>query len=407
MGIHISHRSTTLESILAIDIGTSSLKAAFIGLDFKQKAFTREMYSADTNIARQWEAALLQGIQRLFEACPFAKPVAVCISANGPSLVPVGVDGEAGEPLLWYDRRTVTIAGEKSFFLPHAAFFARDCSEQYERTRFLFSAQEWLSFKMGAEPVTVLPQSGYAEYYWNAEQCALFGVDRAKFPPFVGMGEIIGAVSKEAARRYGLMQGVPIIGAGPDFIMALIGVGAIETGVVCDRAGTSEGINMCTDHETAVRAVGLRVLPHIKDGLWNIGGVIPRSGALFDDFLKKNSQNGDYGEILRGIMADEQGEGFSTLETMARDVKAVLKTFEQNGLPIKEMRVSGGQGKSRLWNQMKADRTGCILVIPAIVDGELAGDAALTFTALGQTRTIEEAVSRLFRIKEIFHPSTE
>ncbi|MDR0786026.1 MAG: FGGY-family carbohydrate kinase [Treponema sp.] len=395
-----------LESILTIDIGTSSLKAAFIGLDYRQKAFVREVYSTDANMARQWEAALLRGVQELFEICPSAKPLAVCASANGPSMVPVGVDGEVGEPLLWHDRGTVDIEGKKSFFLPHAAFLARDFSERYRRTRFLFSAQEWLSFRLGAKPVTVLPQSGYAEYYWDDEQCALFGVDRAKFPPFVNMGEIIGVVSKEAAGRYGLTQGVPIVGAGPDFTMALIGVGAIETGVVCDRAGTSEGINMCADRETAARAVGLRTLPHVKNGLWNIGGVIPRSGALFDDFLKRNSQDGDYGEILRRIMADKQGEGFSTLETMAREVKSVLETFARNGLPIKEMRVSGGQGKSRLWNQMKADRTGCILVIPEITDGELAGDAALALTALGQTHDLEEAVSRLFRVKEVFYPHT-
>jgi sugar (pentulose or hexulose) kinase len=396
-----------LESILTVDIGTSSLKAAFIGLDFKQKAFARETYSADTNMARQWEAALLRGVQRLFEACPLAKPIAVCISANGPSMVPVGVDGEVWEPLLWYDKRTVTIEEKKSFFLPHASFFARDCSEQYEKTRFLFSAQEWLSFRMGAEPVTVLPQSGYAEYYWDDEQCTLFGVDRAKLPHFVNMGEVIGSVSKEAAVRYGLTHGIPIVGAGPDFIMALIGVGAIESGVVCDRAGTSEGINLCTDSEPAAfSSTGLRVLPHIKNGLWNIGGVIPRSGALFDDFLKRNSQSKDYSEILRRIMADEQSEGFSTLETMAQETKAVLETFERNGLTIKEMRVSGGQGKSRLWNQMKADRIGCALAIPEITDGELAGDAALAFTALGQTRSLEEAVNRLFHIKEVFYPHT-
>ncbi|MDR0410849.1 MAG: FGGY-family carbohydrate kinase [Treponema sp.] len=395
---------SVLESILTIDIGTSSLKTAFIGLDFKQKAFDREIYLTDTNIARQWEAALYRGVQRLFEICPSAKPIAVCTSANGPSIVPVGVDGKIEKPLLWYDQRTITIEGSKSFFLPHAAFFVRDSPERYERTRFLFSAQEWLSFRMGAEPVTVLPQSRYAEYYWDNGQCALFGVDRRKFPPFVNMGEIIGTVSKEAAGRYRLTQGVPIIGAGPDFIMALIGVGAIEAGIVCDRAGTSEGINMCMERETALRVIGLRVLPHIKDGLWNIGGVIPCSGALFDDFLKRNSQDGDYDEILRRIMADKQGKGFSTLETMAGGVRTVLDIFEQNGLPVKEMRISGGQGKSRLWNQMKADRTRTILVIPEITDGELAGNAALALTALGQTRGVKEAVNRLFRVKEIFHP---
>ncbi|MDR0644002.1 MAG: FGGY-family carbohydrate kinase [Treponema sp.] len=397
---------SALETILTVDIGTSSLKTAFIGFDGRQKAFARETYSAHANMARQWETALFRGVQRLFEACPFEKPSAVCVSANGPSLVPVSVDGEIWEPLLWHDQKIINIKGQKSFFLPHAAFFAHDFSERYERTRFLFSAQEWLSFRMGADPVTVLPQNGYVEYYWDDEQCARFRVDRDKFPPFVNMGEIIGAVSKEAARRYGLPQGIPIVGAGPDFIMALIGVGAIEAGIVCDRAGTSEGINMCAERETAARAAGLRVLPHIRNGLWNIGGVIPRSGALFDDFLKKKAQSGDYGKILREIMRDKQSEGFSTLETMAREVKAVLETFAKNDIPIKEMRVSGGQGKSRLWNQMKADITGCVFVAPQITDGELAGDAALALTALRQTRDIEEAVSRLFRVKEIFHPHT-
>ena len=266
--------------VLCADIGTSSLKAALIDLEGRKLAFAREVYLADRFAqgqirASDWEAALSLAVGSLLTAAGGAKPRAVCISGNGPTLVPVTFEGEALLPLHWYDGKVIPIdpaetghdeiraalPKAKSFFLPHAGWFLQHCPQEYKKTQYLFSAQEWLSFKLGADPVTTLPAAGYIPYYWEADQCAALGLDWEKFPPFVNLGSIIGKVSPDAAARYGLPAGIPVVAGGPDFIIALLGVGAIEPGMVCDRAGTSEGINVCSPVPIQTKEVG--VLPHL------------------------------------------------------------------------------------------------------------------------------------------------
>lgn len=398
--------------ILTVDIGTSSLKAALIGVDGRLECFDRETYAeAKEILSSHWENALSRALARLFKdkSADFLK--AVCISANGPTFVPYTFDGQSLAPILWRDTKTVQVASAKSFFLPHSAYFAQSEPLLYEKTKYLFSAQEWLSFMLGAEPVTALPNRLYEEYYWNDEQCALFGVDSAKFPPFVAMGSVIGAVSDKAASRFFLKKGVPIVAGAPDFIAALIGAGALKKGIACDRAGTSEGVNLCEDFASEKdrkkeEIKGLRVLPHIKEGLWNIGGLIPQSGSLFDQYRAENGwTNRDYGELLAEIIGEKKEErGLFVLQTMAAQVKNALNRFQENGFSITEMRVSGGQAKNPLWNKLKADLTGCTLLVPEIADCELAGDACLAETALGEARDIEEASALIFRIKEKYEP---
>jgi xylulokinase len=413
---------------LSVDIGTSSLKAAFIDSDGSVAAFAREAYpvQAKSVLTVHWENALVSALAAMFTEYTARMGLnaadrleAVCISANGPTLVPYTIDGKSLPPLLWCDERTVLAAAGAtsgreraeitSLFLSHAAWFARNEPALYEKTKYFISAQEWLSLLLGAEPVTVLPNGLYEAYYWNKSQCALFGVDMERFPSFVEMGCTIGSVSETAARRFNLKPHIPIVAGGPDFIAALIGTGTVEPGLVCDRAGTSEGINLCVPFvETRGIPVcyGLRTLPHIHEGLWNLGGIIPRSGSLFDQYRMENGQpQHGYDELMRNII-EEKGMGYAVLVTMAFHVKNMLDTFKKNGFTITEMRVSGGQAKSKIWNQLKADLTGCALIIPEIVDGELAGNACLAAVALGRARNTGEAIAQMFRIKERYDPET-
>ncbi|MDR2783668.1 MAG: sugar kinase [Treponema sp.] len=412
--------------VLSVDIGTSSLKAMLIDSDGFPAAFAREAYPvpADAALTEVWENAFASAISALSAEYTARNGLnaadrleAICISANGPTLVPYTIDGKSLPPLLWCDGRVAgTVSGEsaevKTLFLPHVAWFAQNEPALYEKTKYFISAQEWVSFMLGAEPVTALPNELYKKYYWNERQCALFGLDMAKFPPFVEMGNVIGHVSEKAAQRFNLRPHIPITAGAPDFIAALIGTGVMEPGLVCDRAGTSEGINLCASLSGTGEAPaggtptfdGLRTLPHIHKDQWNLGCIIPQSGSLFDQYrLESNQQQRDYDELLRNIL-QEKSKGYTTLVMMALQVKNALGIFQKNGFAIAEMRVSGGQAKSRLWNQFKADLTGCVIVVPEITDGELAGNACLAAVALGRAKNIDEAAVQLFRIKERYEP---
>jgi xylulokinase len=170
--------------------------------------------------------------------------------------------------------------------------------------------------------------------------------------------------------------------------MALLGSGATKPGLVCDRAGSSEGINVCASEppsEAVSAAYSLRVLPHAVEGLWNISIVLPESGSLIDRYrLENGEQNIPYEETLKGMIswADERLTLHPILRKITDQVRGALETLCKAGYPVYEMRHSGGQAKSLLWNKLKAEICGCKLLVPEIPDTELAGDAAAAMLAL-------------------------
>jgi sugar (pentulose or hexulose) kinase len=438
--------------ILCADIGTSSLKAAFLDTNGRERAFVRVPYAGKSPsgagsgfgeaASDDWEAALFLAVETLLSQIPDAKPGAICISGNGPTLVPVTYDDKELPPLQWYHDGSGR-AGSGSLFLPHAIRFREECPGEYEKTRYLFSPQEWLSYRLGAEAVTVLPSAAYEPYYWDLPQCEAAGLDRGKFPPFVNLGSPIGRLSPEAARRLSLSPGIPLIAGGPDFIMALIGVGAIEPGIVCDRAGSSEGINVCSPVPPA--AGELRVLPHIRKEFWNVSALVPVSGRLFEWFRTLTGQeNQSYEAILEEIIPhpgspqersaplpsssfffphiaspDKTGPGAfvsipgltsraelgrGVVEAIGFLTRDALETLDRRGFRVQEMRISGGQGKNARWNQLKADISGVNLLVPEVKDAELAGDAILAAIALGEAADLDEAVRRMIHIEERYIP---
>lgn len=433
------------EAVLCADIGTSSLKISLIGFDGKQLSFIREPYpfekvTSGTVEASDWESAFRNGTAFILNKHRDVKIRAVAVSGNGPTLVPVTKDDTALFPLHWHDRRVFIPEGAgkpASFFLPHAAWLKHNDQAAYENVKWFFSSQEWLSFRLGADPVTVLPSPAYEPFYWDREQLDLFGIDGKTLPPFTDLGTRIGTVSARAAASFGLEQGVPIVAGGPDYIMALIGTGAIHDGMVCDRAGTSEGINVCTG--TPVFAEGLRTLPHVTGGHWNVGAMIPTSGRLFEWFREITGQRDrSYQEMLEEIIS---GQGFDCLasesdffpnlnasgmltspscfvstaglttraqlgramvESIGFMVLDALDTLKANGFAVQEMRLSGGQAKNPLWNQLKANICGCSLLVPDIIDAELAGDACAAMLYLKEARDLEEACLGIVKINRIY-----
>jgi xylulokinase len=360
--------------------------------------------------AAAWEDALRRAVMTLFANIRDAKIEAVCISGNGPTLVPVDRSGAALTPLYWFGA-TVRSGVSPSFFLPHAAHFMQEFPREYEKTRCFYSCQEWLSARLGAESVTVLPAKTYAPFYWDEAGFASFGLEREKFLPFVQLGSIIGRTNEDAMQIFGIPKNIPIVAGGPDFVMALLGTSCVEAGLVCDRSGTSEGINVCVteseaaSHRAEWQKLGLRMLPHVMDGLWNVSVVLGESGIRFDRWrVESGNENKSYDELLQELIPDEVLQDahiplekvHPVLLEISNGVKEALALLKLAGIKVGEMRLSGGQAKNPRWNLLKARLLNCTLLLPQIPDAELAGDAALSAFALGEAPSIKIACKNLF-----------
>jgi xylulokinase len=95
--------------------------------------------------------------------------------------------------------------------------------------------------------------------------------------------------------------------------------------------------------------------------------------------------------------------GRAVVHSVGFGIRNLIETLEHKGCRISALRVSGGQGRNPVWNQMKADMTGKRIEIPEIIDAELTGGAIAAFSALDGIGLAETA-ARLVRIEEVFVP---
>lgn len=426
--------------ILTADLGTSSLKAALITRDGRLEARVRIPYPDPPGLGRrdfdalQWESAFREALRQL----PRADLSALAVSGNGPTLVPCDAEGGPLAPAdLWLQDRSLPVDGQSSYYLPKAAWLKAHDNGTWERTAMLLSCPEWLQYRLTGRAVMVLPHEEFRRYIWDSGQLDAYGLNPALFPETVLMGTPAGRVNASAAAGFGLPEGLPVAAAGSDFMAALLGSGVVEKGMVCDRAGTSEGINYCAD--APAKDGRLRSLPHVVPGRWNVAAILSSTGAVFEWYRRLTGQaERPYESTLAEVDAVPPGRGApvffpgkrgetrwafgggsfhglepghgrsemgrAVMEAIGFGVRRGIELLEDSGLPVTEMRVCGGQARGMVWNRMKADITGCRLLIPEIEDAELAGAAACAMSVLGAASDPYEAASRMVRIREIVHP---
>jgi xylulokinase len=444
--------------VLVFDIGTSAVKGGLVNEAGRLVAGAGcpvdPLATSDPRFHEvdplQWLEGVRQVASRLLARHP-GQVLCAVVSGNGPTLVPADAGGQPTCPAInWLDRRAIEesrLIGEAtgsyvdpSFFLPKAYWIHRRRPEIYAATRWFFSCPEYIDFMLTGNAHTVLPSAPFSRYIWTEEAIGRLGMDRDKFPPFVPPGAAVGRVARAAAARLGVPAGLPVIAGGPDFIMSLLGTATVRPGRVCDRGGSSEGVNLCA--RAPVEDRRLLVLPHIVSGLYNISGLISTTGQALDWFRRVTGRRGrrpdacleEIGRAPAGAarllflpyLAGERSPlwdphargcflgltlkhtgrelGRAVVESVGYAIRDVLEVMGENGLAVEEMRVSGGQARSPVWNRIKADITGRRILEPAVHDSELVGDACLGFSALAGDPDLAAAAERLVRIRRVHEP---
>ena len=379
----------------------------------------------------------MDGLKEIVSAVGPAKISAIAISGNGPTMVPLSRSGKPlGPVLLWHFNQSEGQDKTSSYYLPKISWLKKNSPEVYDKADLFLSCPELLMYQLTGEAVMVAPHQDFLPYIWNDQALDLMGLDREKFPRIVEMGSVAGTVADKPYLETELKPGTPVVACGSDFMASLIGSGAVFPGKICDRAGTSEGINYCS--EVSIGNPHLRELPHAVKGYTNISAILSSTGSLFEwyrhltgqesfrydqtmDGVNRTSVEQDHPQFFPNLkqgylwefsngmftgLDPEQGRyelGRSVMEAIGFAVRRSLELFESQGLPVEDLRISGGQGKSRVWNQMKADITGKVILIPEIEDAELLGDACLAAVALGRFSNIQNASLELVQMKhEIF-----
>ncbi len=99
--------------------------------------------------------------------------------------------------------------------------------------------------------------------------------------------------------------------------------------------------------------------------------------------------------------------GRAVIESIAFGIRRVLTALDENGCVVDELRVTGGQARNVIWNQLKADITGRRVVVPEIEDAELLGGAVCALVEQKEFRGLREASDALVRFRAVYHPRAE
>ncbi|MCK9287999.1 MAG: FGGY-family carbohydrate kinase [Sphaerochaetaceae bacterium] len=450
--------------ILSIDMGTTTAKAAvFIAsgacIDLVSCQYDSvDFYQDSIEIApMQWAKALLSLTSRIPGKASIR---AVVVSGNGPTVSPVFGDpiyedsllyAASGNARLWLDRRAVDESEQisrvvdafvdSSFVLPKILYLYKNDRRLYDKTKWFLSSYEYVNYLLTGEAKAVLHAPDALRWYWDEHMLEQLGLDSKKFPTFCFPGDIVGTVTAQASRALDIPFGIPVFAGGPDFLVSIIGCAAVEPSQVCNRTGTSEGVNLCS--KVPFDDDRLMTYLHPIKPYYNISGIISTSGKAIEWVKKLLGFNtmaysdiyalmarsapgannliflpylcGERAPIwdpyakgvFNGLSLETQPEHLlrSVAEGICFAIRDVLEVMEESRGAIGDIRITGRLAENPFMNQLKADITGHRVLVPEIRDAELVGSMIIAMKALKEFDSLDEAASSLVKIETYLDPN--
>ena len=422
--------------ILCADIGTSSLKAGLIRedgfvLNSTTIRFPQDKESIEHDKAEVWKNSFVKAAKTLLNANFQDLPSlgAICISGNGPSLVAKLKNGKSFS-YLWYEKNNAieSDAFHGSIFLPRILSFENSYPEIISSATFISSGPEYLVHSLtDCEAFTLLPEKRFQSAYWTEEETDKIVSTKMKslLPPFSPLGQQHGFLSKDFLEELNLPLSakIPLLCGGPDFVAALIGTNTLEAGKICDRMGSSEGINVCTgcntpDNHAASSSSNdiIRVMPSVIPGFWNKSVIIPKSGSILSA-IKAESEysNSTYEEYFSTLCKNaEKGNKLTpAIENLLKNVKeayetlGVLSNYTASYITSKiqaPIICTGRQARSDNWLQLRANYLGLPLAKTTCPDSELMGNAIIALSALNEERNLKKISEQIVKIEKTYEP---
>jgi xylulokinase len=314
--------------VLSIDLGSSSLKAAVVGIDGRiagtgvRSIPTRRPSAgaAEQDPREIWNAVVdaTADAMRSFGGAAGDVIAATCASQYF-SLVPVDRSGDAvGNLIMWSDERGApfcqAVYGEHpeamgqwlatTGFLPvpsgndslsHALYLKHREPQTYERAFKLLEPADFIVARLTGRCVTN-PCTGFAQLLidnrdltrpaYDGSLIAMSGLEREKLPDIVDVGSCVGTLTTAAAAALGLTATTRVFTAVNDTQAVSIGTGTqmpgragINVGTTCQVLGFLDSLR--TDPQN-----NLFAMPSALPGRYNLMAENGLGGRLLQHFLE-------------------------------------------------------------------------------------------------------------------------
>lgn len=289
---------------------------------------------------------------------------------------------------------------------------------------------------------------------WHNELIGKLGLDTDLVPTAYEGTEVTGVLHQSIAEETGLPAGIPVVAGGGDQAANGVGCGIVRKGVVSASLGTSGVVFAHADTVETDPEGRLHTFCHSVPGKWHNMGVVLSAGgslrwfrdALCEDLidLAKESgrdvyeliteaatkaPSGSEGLIFLPYLSGERTPhkdpyakgafvGLSLRHTREYMARAVLEgvAFAMNdsvelirgmGVPVDEVRCSGGGARSTFWRQIHADICNAPMLRINVDEGPAYGAAILASVASGEYTTVEEACDAIIHEVDRATPHSE
>jgi xylulokinase len=315
----------------------------------------------------------------------------------------------------------------------------------FERARKFLLPKDYIRLRLTGEYATEVSDASGTSLFdvrqrrWSDEVIAALGLDCSLLPAVYESPVVSGRLSKTAAQATGLAKGTPVVGGGGDQAAGAVGNGVVEPGIVSSTIGSSGVVFAFTDQPRLDPQGRLQTFCHAVPGQWHVMGVTQGAGLSlrwFRDNLAGSEVQAAYlagldpyellvQEAARAAPGSEgllwlpylMGERAPHLDPEAKGVlfgltarhnrfhvlRAILEGVAYSlrdsleimrgemGIPVTQVRASGGGGRSALWRQIQADVFGTEMVTINVAEGPAYGVALLAGVGTGVYASVEEA----------------
>lgn len=270
---------------------------------------------------------------------------------------------------------------------------------------------------------------------WSDELLGKLQLDRALFGTVYESEEVTGSLRPDVAEKLGLTSDCLVVGGAGDCAAGAVGNGIVRRGVLTASLGTSGVVFAHCDEPQYDQAGRLHTFCHAVRGKWHMMGVTLSAAGSLQWFVEKickelasrrgsdpyQTINAEAAEVPAGSdgllftpylagertpHADPLARGCfvgltskherghmarAVMEGVAMSLRESVEIIKELGVPVQEMRLSGGGAKSPLWKQIFADvmdQSACTINAE---QGPAYGVALLAAVGSGQYKSIEEA----------------
>lgn len=286
--------------VLAIDLGTGGPKVALVDVAGRTLVWrnrpVRTLFvdggGAEQDPEEMWTAVVEATRDALSSVSPIPPIVAVAVTSQYMSTVPVAADGTpTGPSILWMDTRgaehNLSLLTDDTFMLfierhgliplpsgndnvAHVHALQTHHPEAYARATAFVEPMDYLNARLTGR-VCVTQSTAFGQLVcdnrtwgvtaYDAELVAATKLDPDKLAPLVPMNGMIGEVTSAAAAQLGIAAGTPVTTGTIDSITSAVGSGALDASAGSVIIGTTSVMVTHIDEHRGDLGAGILAVP--------------------------------------------------------------------------------------------------------------------------------------------------